>query len=226
MPSGIPHRPDDPDIPPHRRAVGGAWDEIGKLQFDFLVQQGLRPDSILLDVGCGSLRGGIFFVGYLNDGHYYGIDSQQWLLDAGREIELPRTGNAGKVVHLICRDDFDVTSFGVVFDVALAQSVFTHLSWNTILRCLVNVKKVLKPGGKFYATFFEDPQGAFRTAPIYHDRGEVVTYPDRDPYHYEFSVFQDLARRVGFDLHYIGEWDHPRDQRMMVFVQPEDEETA
>jgi hypothetical protein len=30
----------------HRRYVGGLWDEIGKLQLDFLINQGLRPITI------------------------------------------------------------------------------------------------------------------------------------------------------------------------------------
>jgi SAM-dependent methyltransferase len=202
----------------HRRAVGGAWDQIGKLQFDFMVRSGLQPSHRLLDVGCGSLRGGIHFVRYLEDGHYYGIDRQQWLLDAAVKVELRQAGLAGRTVHLLCQDDFDVTSFGVQFDYALAQSVFSHLPWNTILRCLANAQKVLRPGGKFYATFFEDPDGTHYTTPIHHTIGGVVTYPDQDPYHYEFDVFAELARRTNLEATYIGSWSHPRDQMMIVFT--------
>ncbi|HVO68557.1 MAG TPA: class I SAM-dependent methyltransferase [Aggregatilineaceae bacterium] len=204
----------------HRQAVGGAWDEIGKLQFDFLVQQGLKPHHRLVDVGCGSLRRGVRFIRYLDDGHYYGIDREQWLLDAGRKVELPRAGLAGKTIHLLCRDDFDLTQFGMEFDYALAQSVFTHLPWNSILRCLVNVQKVMKPRGEFYATFFEDRDGTHRISPIRHEVGGRVTYPDQDPYHYEFRVFEELAQRVDLEVRYIGGWNHPRDQVMMVFIQP------
>jgi SAM-dependent methyltransferase len=211
-----------PTIPEdaHRRIVGGEWDEIGKLQFDFLVQEGLQPAHRLLDVGCGSLRGGVHFIRYLEDGHYYGIDRQQWLLDAAVNVELPRAGLADRTVHLSCREDFDFTSFGLLFDYALAQSVFSHLPWNSILRCLVNVQRVLKPGGQFYATFFEDRDGAHTLAPIYHEIGGKTTYSDQDPYHYPFDVFEELARRTHLDVTYIGAWNHPRDQMMMVFTQP------
>ncbi|MBN2303471.1 MAG: class I SAM-dependent methyltransferase [Anaerolineae bacterium] len=210
-----------PAIAAHRKAVGAGWDEIGPFQFDFLVSQGLQPEHYLLDVGCGSLRGGVHFVRYLEDGHYYGIDAQQWLLDAAREIELPQAGLADRTVHLLCRDDFDASSFGVRFDYALAQSVYSHLPWNSIYRSLVNVQKVLKPGGRFYATFFEDQGGQHKITPFHHERGGRITYPDQDPYHYEFDVFEDLARRVGLQVAYIGDWNHPRDQKMMVFRQPE-----
>ena len=49
----------------HREAVGGLWDEMGRLQFDFLVAQGLQPHHKMLDIGCGSMRGGRHFVNHL-----------------------------------------------------------------------------------------------------------------------------------------------------------------
>lgn len=206
----------------HRRSVGGDWDTIGHHQFQFLVQHGLQPHHRLLDVGCGSLRGGVHYIKYLDDGNYYGIDQAQWLLDAGRDIEVPRAGIApDRKINLLCRDDFDVTEFGVRFDYAIAQSVYTHLPWNSILRSLINIQMVLKPNGKFFATFFEAESPEHRLKSFKHVAGGRVTYPDRDPYHYEFDVFEELARRVGLMVTYIGNWDHPRDQRMMVFIHPE-----
>ena len=58
----------------HRAAVGGRWEEIGRLQFDFLVRQGLMPEHFFLDVGCGSWRGGVHFVDYLLSHRYFGVD--------------------------------------------------------------------------------------------------------------------------------------------------------
>lgn len=200
-----------------RGKVGGMWEEIGRLQFDYLVSQGLRPKHRLLDVGCGCLRGGIHFIPYLADGHYYGIDKNEDLLASAREEELPEAGLAHRQVHLLCRDDFAFSHFSVPFDFALAQSVFTHLPWNSILRCLVEMQAVLAPDGKFYATFFEDADGSHRTAPLTHNPGRITTYPDRNPFHYEFSVFEDLAHRAGLKAVYVGEWAHPRAQRMLCF---------
>lgn len=202
---------------PWRASVGGMWDTIGRLQFDFLVSQGLRPDHRLLDVGCGCLRGGVHFIAYLADGHYYGMDCNQALLDAGRNHELPAAGLADRRVTLICRGDFAFGTFGTLFDVALAQSVFTHLPWNSILRCLVEMQAVLEPGGRFFATWFEDADGSHKTTSMTHDPGCVTTHPDRDPYHYQFSVFEDLARRAGLTVENLGSWNHPRAQRLMVF---------
>src|SRR5215472_262077 len=76
----------------HRECVGGLWEEVGQLQLDFLVAQGLMPHHRLLDIGCGSLRGGVKLIRYLCAGHYAGIDLHESLLNAGYEIELAREG--------------------------------------------------------------------------------------------------------------------------------------
>lgn len=223
--SGAPSSIGEPSAPdlaqaesqPWREAVGGMWEEIGRLQLDFMVRQGLRQHHRLLDIGCGSLRAGVRFVQYLDDGHYHGIDAQQWLLDAAVRVELPRADQGMKRVHLLCRDDFQFSEFGASFDFAIAQSVFTHLTWNSILRCLYNVRRVLNPDGRFFATFFEDSDGTHQASSILHSPGGIVTFPDQDPFHYPFAVFADLARRTGLGAEYIGQWDHPRGQMMMAF---------
>ena len=69
---------------------------MGKLQFDYLVDHGLKPDHYLLDAGCGPLRGGVHFIQYLEEGHYYGVDKREDVIEEARELELPRHGLAGK----------------------------------------------------------------------------------------------------------------------------------
>src|SRR3954453_12915254 len=76
----------------HREVGGGEWETIGRLQFEFLQREGLEPRHHLLDVGCGSLRGGVHFVRYLDPQHYFGIDMNESLLTAGYEIELANAG--------------------------------------------------------------------------------------------------------------------------------------
>lgn len=203
----------------HRQVVGGMWDEIGTLQLEFLQGRGLQPDDLLLDVGCGSLRGGVKFVEYLNPGRYFGIDISPALLEAGyaQEIAL-RPDLAGKLPrgNLKCVDDFDAASFGRQFDYALAQSVFTHLTLNSIRLCLENLHPVVKPGGKFYATYFritdDQPTGVSRP-----NEAGVVTCGHKDPYHYRVADFLHLIRGLPWALDEELDWRHPRGQRMLVF---------
>jgi hypothetical protein len=50
------------------------WEDVGRMQFEFLLREGLQPHHHLLDIGCGSFRGGRFVIDYLQEGHYFGID--------------------------------------------------------------------------------------------------------------------------------------------------------
>jgi SAM-dependent methyltransferase len=203
----------------HRELVGGLWDEIGSLQVAFLVRQGLRPSHTLLDVGCGCLRGGIHFVRYLDQGHYFGIDADQSLLDAGYDVELARAGLTGRLPrhHLRHSSSFDVSAFGVTFDYALAQSVFTHLGPPEIVRCLEAVSLVVRSGGTFFATFFEVPEG-FAGDRFRHDPGGVVTSATADPFHYRWSDMMGFANGLPWRAERVVDWAHPRAQRMVKFA--------
>ena len=204
----------------HKIAVGGLWEEMGKLQFNFMVGEGLKPEDYLLDVGCGSLRGGIHFVRYLEPGHYFGIDINRDLIEAGKG-ELKKNHLTDKKPVLTEMDNFLFSSLSQEFNYALAQSVFTHLPLNSILMCIMNIDKVLVWGGRFYATFFENPEGRSRLEPIVHPRADgpgIATYFDKDPYHYDFETFKWMCEGTKLRVEYIGEWGHPRDQKMLVFM--------
>jgi SAM-dependent methyltransferase len=203
----------------HRTAVGGAWEQVGQLQFDFLVGQGLAPEHHLLDVGCGSLRGGVHFIGHLQPGHYFGVDANARLLAAGR-AELQQAGLSDRRPTLVVDREFE---FGKLerqsFDFALAQSLFTHLPFNRIMRCVAEVDRVLAPGGRFYATFFANPGPRLRTdsIPVRTDMS-VDVYLDRDPFYYDPDLFSWLCEGSDLVCEYLGDWKHPREQHMMVFT--------
>lgn len=206
--------------PWHRRTIGGMWDEIGRLQGGFLKSQGMQPHHRLLDIGCGSLRGGVHSIAYLQPGHYFGIDRSADLLKAAQQVELPRHGLSEREPRLLQNDEFEFFRFDTDFDFALAQSVFTHLPFNSIERCLIEASRVLKPGGRLFATFFEQ-EDRFSLEPVLRPaRGRstpLLTYSDRDPFHYPVSQFEWFCAGSPLELRYLGEWGHPRSQRMLEF---------
>jgi SAM-dependent methyltransferase len=199
----------------HRRYVGGLWHELGALQLNYLVSQGLRRDHTFLDVGCGALRGGIRFIAYLEANHYFGLDIDEELLEAGRR-ELVQAGFADGAATLLRDDAFRFERFGRVFDVALAHSVFTHLRLDSIVRCLGEVEKVLAPDGRFFATFFASPGPRLRTESLPVSRG-ITTHVDADPFYYDPDIFRWLVEGSTLRCEIVGEWGHPRNQQMLVF---------
>jgi SAM-dependent methyltransferase len=202
----------------HREFVGGMWDEVGQLQVSFLKEQGLRPTHRLIDIGAGAFRAGRHLVDYLDPGNYFAIDANLGLLESGYGIELSEEQRKRlPVSNLRANDRFD-TDFGVQFDMAIAQSVFTHLSLNHLRLCLYRLAKSMRPGGRFYVTFFEER----RTTPI-----DAVVRPNENsrPRFHERNVFwyyrDDLkwpASGLPWTYRYIGRWGHPRGQRMVEYM--------
>ena len=197
----------------HRNLVGGLWDEIGKLQFEFLLRQGLLPGHKLVDIGCGALRCGIPLIRYLDKGNYFGLDINASLIDAGKH-ELGLAGLTSKQPELLVNDKFELERLHPSFDFAIAQSLFTHLDMNVIVRCLIEARKVLASDSKFFATFFSAPRPG-HLAPIQHEPGGIVTNFDSDSFHYSFAEMQWLAQTAGLVAELIGNWSHPRNQQML-----------
>jgi SAM-dependent methyltransferase len=201
----------------HRLMVGGRWDEIGRLQFDFMTSQGLLPSSTLLDVGCGALRGGLHFVRYLDDGNYHGIDINKSLLKAG-EQEL-RSAGLNKQVHLHRTDEFDASGFDVQFDFAISVSLLTHVSANQVIYCFMQMRRVMHEASRFYFTFYEVPE--LPIPDTYPREGNLATHFLSDPFHYTRDQIEYFARSAGLAPHYIGDWGHPSGQQMLELRLPQ-----
>lgn len=202
----------------HRVRAGGLWDELGELQLDFLVSQGLEPSSLLLDVGCGPLRAGIRFVDYLEPGRYYGLDVNASLLDAGYDVELPERLRAKLPRdHLRATERFDC-DFGVEFDFAIAQSLFTHISLSQVRLCVYRVAQAMRPGGRFFATFFEAPAD-FPLDGVLHRENprRKDKFTEQNPFWYWPADLEWAAGFAPWEFRYIGDWNHPRGQKMAEF---------
>jgi SAM-dependent methyltransferase len=199
----------------HRKWVGGSFEEHGRRQLDFLLGQGLSPHDRLLDVGCGSLRAGRLLVDYLDAGNYYGIDANRSVIQAGYDQELtPELRAKLPSTNLRASDRFGV-DFGVDFDVALAQSVFTHVSLNHVRLCFSRVAQVMRPGGRFFVTFNEQPADFPVDGVVQTKRNK---YTERNVYWYYRRDIRWAASFSPWDYRYIGRWGHPGGQRMVQFT--------
>ena len=130
----------------HRKYVGGGspemWYHIGKIQYHFLVSNGLKPNHTFLDLGCGSLRLGQYLIPMLDKGGYYGLDAREDMVQEGLRNELLYEVARVKLHTFSYNHEFDF-SFINSFDYAIAQSLFTHLSMEYIELCFGNIIKVM-----------------------------------------------------------------------------------
>lgn len=225
---GAPGRPvrsstEGPDTPAtltaepwHRASHGGHWAEAGWWQYEFLKRQGLQPHHYVLDVGCGSLAAALHLLPYMNQDHYWGVESNQALFDAGVRDELTPAGVAADRGHFVVNNRFDLTGIPHRFDYAIAHSLFTRLPLNAIGQVLVNIKRQLAPAGRIYATWFDVPaEHAFE--PVERSGG-LVTSAHVEPHHYSFEILAGLCAALGLDATRLDDVSHPRGEAVMAIV--------
>jgi hypothetical protein len=193
----------------HRGYVGGKWEEIGKLQFDFMVGRGLAPEHVFVDVACGSLRGGVHFIKYLDPGNYLGIEKERTLVQRGLTRELPRAVRKQKRPEFVISDSFEFERFSRRPQFSLAQSLFTHLVPEQIELCLRNLRAFAPGKHEFYATFSSGDSAA-----------NPAESDDLKRFAYEPEELAGMGERTGWRSDYIGDWGHPRGQLMMRFIAP------
>jgi SAM-dependent methyltransferase len=121
-----------------------------EFQIEFLKQAGLRPSHRLLDLGCGTLRGGVPIIGFLDPGNYFGIEARGEVLDKGRK-ELRESRLEEKVPTLIVAGDLARVSLPVKFDFIWAFSVLIHMRDDVLDGCLRLAAAHLSTEGRLYA---------------------------------------------------------------------------
>jgi ubiquinone/menaquinone biosynthesis C-methylase UbiE len=189
------------------------WEEIGKVQIDFMLRQGLKPDDIFVDVACGSLRAGRHFISYLNPTNYLGLDHNEWLIEAGLKHEITAQERKEKRPEFVVSETFEFDQFTKQPNLGLAQSLFSHLTTDDIHLCLDNLKSKMQPGGRFFATFV--PAGFL--PPDYENPDES---DDKLAFEYDAEDILKIGRKLGWQAQYIGDWGHPRGQEMLEFTVP------
>jgi SAM-dependent methyltransferase len=158
--------------PADRHALVGPpqlWEMKRRFQFEFLIANGLQPESRLLDIGCGTLRGGIPLIDYLHDGHYTGVEARAEVLEEGRK-ELADAGLEHKHPHLIHADDPAQVQLEDPVDFAWAFSVLFHMRDEIVDACMGLVARQLSDSGIFYANVslgeHHEQQGQWQGFPV------------------------------------------------------------
>jgi len=127
-----------------------AWKGARVFQREFLLSQGLEPGHRLIEIGCGTLRGGLPLIEWLDTGHYTGLEVREDHLAAAHR-ELADSGLAHKEPALVRSEDFSTLSFEPV-DYVWAYAVLIHMSDPILESCFEFVSRNLAAGGQLLAT--------------------------------------------------------------------------
>lgn len=205
---------DDMDLPPierirkwgHRTYVGGpdpeAWYAMGKHQYHYLVSQGLMPQHRFLDIACGCLRLGQYLIPFLEVGHYFGLEGEEVLVEAGLQHELLPAVVSLKKPKFSFNYDFNF-DFVDTFDYAIAQSLFTHLTIEDIAKCFTKLMPKANSNSRFYFTYFEG-NSAENPTESHANLG----------WRYSVEELRAAAEGAGWKMTNIGDWGHLRGQKI------------
>ena len=177
------------------------WQMKRRFQIDFLMGFGLKPHHRLMDLGCGTLRGGIPLIDFLEQGHYSGVEVRREVLDEAHK-ELVESELADKAPQLIYCERLAMLDLGQKLDVVWAFQVLIHIGDALLDETVAAVARHLDDGGVFYATvnFGTAADGMWQGFPIVHR---------------EKTFYQAVFRRHGLTVIDIGPLkafghDHPR----------------
>ncbi len=135
----------------HYRAHVGPpfnYDINGALQFQFMLDLGLREYHRFLEIGCGSLRLGRLIMTYLLPNRYYGIEPNRKILEEGMINNLgssdPEIGLPGlKKPVFSYNSDFDFSFVGDKVDFVIAQSIASHTGVSETGKLLSGINSVM-----------------------------------------------------------------------------------
>jgi SAM-dependent methyltransferase len=164
-----------------------------EFQISFLKTFGLKSGHRLMDYGCGSLRGGIPIIQYLERGHYYGVEVRPQVLQEAQK-ELAEQGLENKEPVLMLFREAPEKLQNMTFDCIWAFNVLIHLHDDVLSESLRLIAAHLSDG-IFYASVSLGPaeDAEWQGFPF-------VTRP--------LLFYEDRAVEHGLQLKVLGTLDH------------------
>ncbi|MDQ3015480.1 MAG: class I SAM-dependent methyltransferase [Bacteroidota bacterium] len=209
-------------LKPPRRLIytgGGDFLQTGQDFMSEFVELGLlKSDSIVLDVGSGIGRMAIPLTSFVKNGKYEGFDIMaagvKWcqknittqypnfnftLVDLSNDLYRNHGGSA---------DQFQFPYQANLFDLVVVISVFTHMIALEVKNYSEEIYRVLKPGGKCFATFF-----------ILNEQSRVEMIRGENDFNFmiqkeNYSLIDELVKsaNVAYDEDYITNSIFPKDK--------------
>ena len=179
--------------------------------------------KVFLDIGAGTIIPGEHFEKIGKPNKYYAQDIRLEPLVEGIGF-LKSKGVDTSIFHKLVSDDFDFSliEYGEV-DVAWSNSLFSHLSINSISHCLKNLHPKMKRGSSYYTSMLVLPdnleRASYNWSHLKLKWSNVTSHSSRDPFHYTRSTLNQypFIDQTGFELKTIHNYGHPI-QELVEFV--------
>ncbi len=152
---------------------------VGRLQLATLLREGIYPQSKVLDLGCGCLRGGYWVIHFLDPGCYFGIEPAAAMLRQGIDHVMEPEVLKERQPRFDTNDRFDLSVFGVKFDIVLARSIWSHASKGQIVTMLDGFLANSSPDAFFLTSYY--PAGFWKHRDYKGDRWKGRSHQSDTP---------------------------------------------
>lgn len=149
----------DINVPVERaRMFVGGEPLSGEIQLDILKKEGLKPKHWFLEIGSGAGHLAMQVVPYLQKGHYFGIEPNQWTMHENfnffPDFEKMLQDNEAT---FDANDQFNADVFGKhkLYDFIFSHSILSHASLEQLDQYFNMLSLHLREGGKAFASYRE-----------------------------------------------------------------------
>ena len=125
----------------------------GRKQLIALLDEGLCPESKVLDIGCGCLRAAYWLIHFLHPGCYHGIEPARRRVEYGLDYLFTPEQVMAKRPRFDFGTHFDSSVFATKFDYFLAGSIWTHASKSQIEATLDSFLRDTFPTSVFLTSY-------------------------------------------------------------------------
>ena len=162
------------------------------------------------DIGCGDIPLGYCQGEIGRPKKYYATDLNKDALDSGFK-SLINSGVDVSNIEMIPGPyfDFDLIPDASI-DAAFSNSLFSHLSLNTILICLKRLRPKMANHAKYLSSMIILPPGIDCIEYKWEVKYGRVSHSSQDPFHYQFLEFKEIVDScTDFSCRTLYEYGHP-----------------
>lgn len=166
-------------------------------QLKYLKLKGLKSHHSFLDYGCGAISAGQFFINFLNQKKYIGLDISELVISEAKKRVLSFNLQEKEPQFILAKEGFFDCLACKNFDFIWAQSVLTHMPPESVDLMFKQLKPYFTNSTNFFFTYTKNESG--------------IDHKQFKDWSYSFEELNKIADKYDLELIEQNDWIHAYD---------------